>query len=244
MVSKSDFDKAVAEIHSQISDLRIHTDIILQQAADKAERRFAAADERFHMTDAHNQAVLVQAVIQQLQGVQDQILLTIRDEMQSKMAVLESKIDMAVSTNNSKQDTFTHEHTLSTVRTDRVPEKGSSSSEEPEFLKRDTRFQFPRSDCPSFNGENSIEWLRKCTSFFELHHVPVQYRTHLATLQFHDSASEWYDSYLIEHEPPGWEELVRLVNGRFKRVLSKNSLDELKSLHQHGSVEDYWHHFE
>jgi hypothetical protein len=77
MVSKSDFDKAVAKIHSQISDLRIHTDISLQQAADKAEHRFAAADERFHMIDAHNQAIMVQAVIQQLQGVQDQILLII-----------------------------------------------------------------------------------------------------------------------------------------------------------------------
>jgi hypothetical protein len=32
------------------------------------------AEERFHMTDAHNQVVMVQTVIQQLQGVHDQIL--------------------------------------------------------------------------------------------------------------------------------------------------------------------------
>jgi Retroviral aspartyl protease len=39
-------------------------------------------------------------------------------------------------------------------------------------------------------------------------------------------------------------ELVRLVNSRFKKVVSKNSLDELKSLYQTGSVEDYWVAFE
>jgi Retrotransposon gag protein len=121
---------------------------------------------------------------------------------------------------------------------------GDSSTEDSDFLKRDSKFHSPRSDCPGFNGENITEWLRKCQSFFELHQVPVQYRTHLAAMQFHDSASEWYDGYLISHDPPEWPELIRLVTSRFNKINSKNSLNELKSLNQLGSVEEYWQQFE
>jgi Retrotransposon gag protein len=63
-------------------------------------------------------------------------------------------------------------------------------------------------------------------------------------MQFHASASEWYDGYLLDHDPPDWVELVRLVNSRFKKAVSRNSLDELKSLYQTGSVEGYWVAFE
>jgi predicted membrane-bound spermidine synthase len=57
-------------------------------------------------------------------------------------------------------------------------------------------------------------------------------------------ASEWYDSYLIDHKIPGWDELIRLVSSRFYKIISKNSLNELKCLNQVGSVDEYWHHFE
>jgi Ty3 transposon capsid-like protein len=63
-------------------------------------------------------------------------------------------------------------------------------------------------------------------------------------MQFQALANEWYDGYLLEHDPPDWVELVRLVTTRFKIVLGKNSLDELRSLHQDGSVEEYWVNFE
>jgi hypothetical protein len=41
-----------------------------------------------------------------------------------------------------------------------------------------------------------------------MHQVPESFKFQLATMQFADKASEWYDSYLIDHEPPTWLELV------------------------------------
>jgi Ty3 transposon capsid-like protein len=175
---------------------------------------------------------------------QDQVILTIREEMNSRLSHLESKLDKVSITPPGKGILPTPEHTLSTFRPHPVHDKGDHLVEESEFLRRDNRFQFPRSDCPRFSGENTTEWLRKCQSFFELHQVPVQYRTHLATMQFHDSVSEWYDGYLISHDPPEWNELIRLVASRFKKINSKNSLEELKGLNQLGYIEEYWQHFE
>jgi Ty3 transposon capsid-like protein len=63
-------------------------------------------------------------------------------------------------------------------------------------------------------------------------------------MQFHQIASEWYDGYLLDHEPPDWEQLTRLINFRFKRFNTRNTLDDLKVLNQAGTVEEYWIHFE
>jgi hypothetical protein len=71
---------------------------------------------------------------------------------------------------------------LSTLCSNAVHETGNASIESSVFLKREPKFKLPRSDCPGFGGDNPIEWIRKCRSFFELHQVPVPYRTHLATL--------------------------------------------------------------
>jgi hypothetical protein len=44
------------------------------------------------------------------------------------------------------------------------------------------RYQVPRVHCPSFNGSNPIEWLRKCQSFFEMHQVSDPLCTQLTTI--------------------------------------------------------------
>jgi Retrotransposon gag protein len=106
------------------------------------------------------------------------------------------------------------------------------------------QYQVPRADCPSFNGSNPIEWLRKCQSFFEMHQVPDSLRTQLATIQFQDRASEWYDGYLIDHDPLDWPQLVQLIRKRFNRIGTRNGIEELLDFHQSGSIEDYIEKFE
>jgi Retroviral aspartyl protease/Ty3 transposon capsid-like protein len=77
-----------------------------------------------------------------------------------------------------------------------------------------------------------------------MHQVPEPYKTHLATIQFSSQASEWYDCYLIDHEPPPWTELVRLVRKRFQRVGVKNGMEELMTLHHTTTVSDFIELFE
>lgn len=60
--------------------------------------------------------------------------------------------------------------------------------------------------------------------------MPEILKTKLAIIQFQDRANEWYDGYLMKHEPPSWYELVRLVLKRFKRNSTRNALEELKKL--------------
>jgi Ty3 transposon capsid-like protein len=237
MVTKSDLDKAMADLKSQfntqLAALRDHADLGVQQNDERMERRLAAAEEQKRVKEAQLQTNIVQTVVG-----------CIREEMNARFATLESKVDRISSSSSGKGILPTLDQHLSTFRTTAVHETGHASIESSDFLIRESKFQFSRSNCPGFGGDNPIEWLRKCRSFFELHQVSIPYRTHLATLQFHVDASDWYDSYLLDHEPPGWDELVALVTTRFKRTTCRNTLDELRSLNQQGLVDDYWHQFQ
>jgi RNase H-like domain found in reverse transcriptase/Reverse transcriptase (RNA-dependent DNA polymerase)/Integrase zinc binding domain/Retroviral aspartyl protease/Integrase core domain/Retrotransposon gag protein/Chromo (CHRromatin Organisation MOdifier) domain len=231
MVTQKDLEKAVSELRAQIEEVRVTTDLNQQQADERMERRLALAEEQNRLMATQNQSI--QAMLQQFHLTQDQVT--------SKLTNLESKLDRLNVNSAGKGLLPTSEHHLSTFRNNPANERGDCSQDEVEIIRKEGKFQIPRFDCPGFYGDNPTEWQRKCQSFFELHQVPPQYRTHLATMQFHDAASEWYDGYLISHDPPNWVELVRLVNCRFRKVNAKNSLEEFKNLQQLGSVEDYWY---
>lgn len=72
---------------------------------------------------------------------------------------------------------------------------------------------------------------------------PRHTKTRSVTLQFYDRASEWYDGYLVDHEPSDWTELVKLVFKRFKRSTTVGALEELK-MNPLGAVEEYMDRFE
>jgi hypothetical protein len=165
MVTKSDFDKALIKIIFQIDELRSHTDLSIQHAEERIERRFTIVEEQYRLDATQAHSNLVQAVIHQLQGAQDQLLMTICDEMHSKLQVLESKFDKVIGTDQGQHTTVHLERTVSAFRAP-LQSKGDSSGTDFDFLKRDTRFQFPRAHCPAFKGDNLVEWLRKSQSFF------------------------------------------------------------------------------
>jgi Retrotransposon gag protein len=113
--------------------------------------------------------------------------------------------------------------------------------------QRIDRYQLSCADCPGFNEDNVIEWVRRCNSFFEMHQVPPPYKIKLATMQFARSDSEWYDCFLIDHDPPDWADwadLVIRVRKRFQLRVTKNGMEELMELHHTDSVGEYIERFE
>jgi hypothetical protein len=82
--------------------------------------------------------------------------------MKSNNVILEAKFEKGLSGNHTPGGQPTHAHPVSTYRTGPLSNKGSSSSDEGGFIQRDTKFHFPRSDCPGFNGSNPVKWVRKC----------------------------------------------------------------------------------
>jgi Retroviral aspartyl protease/Ty3 transposon capsid-like protein len=241
--TKAEFDKALDGIRVQFDDLHTTTNRKLDEYSVRQERQFADFLDQAQSSDAQTQSLLVQAVIQQLQISQDRFAASFRTEMNTRLAELDSKITQGHVRSSSGKSLPPHENTMSTFR--RPPLDSSDlHGDDSDGFRRESRFQFPRADCPSFTGTKPVEWVRKYNSFFALHQVPDNYKTHLATLQFFDSANDWYDGYLMDHDPPDWPTLVRLVQKRFQRGIANTGLDDLKTLTQSGTVHEYLQHFE
>jgi hypothetical protein len=140
-----------------------------------------------------------------------QFLLELRADFQgttAKVFDLEAKISKPPMSGTGDPS---GEQTISTIHRPQRSDKGEGWQDDSDVIKRDVMFHFPRADCPGFAGENPIEWIRKCNYYFTLHQVPALYKSDLATLQFHGIASDWYDAYLMDHDPLDWNDLVALV---------------------------------
>jgi hypothetical protein len=142
----------------------------------------------------------------------------------NKFAELEARLP--ASSSQPHVGSIPDEAVLSTFHKQNRPDKGDGSMNEPDLIHREGKFHFPRQDCPDFEGDNPVEWVRKCSSYFTMHQISVQHKTYLATLQFYGLASDWYDGYLMDHDPPDWDLLVKLVHRRFIKPNAKSVLED------------------
>jgi hypothetical protein len=241
--TKAEFDKALDGIRGQFDDLHTTTNHKLDEYSMCQERQFAYFWDQAQSSDAHTQSLLVQAVIQHLQISQDQLFISIRAEMNTRLAAIDYKIAQRHVSTSSGKGPSPLENTISTFR--RPPlDLGDPLSNDSDGFHRESQFQFPCDDCPGFTGTKPVEWVRKCNSFFSLHQVPDNYKTHLTTIQFHDSANDWYYIYLMDHDPHNWPTLVRLIQKYFQLGIANTGLDDLKTLTQSGTVHNYLQQFE
>jgi Retrotransposon gag protein len=229
MVSNNELQRFVEDLRNQLEQYQVSTD-----------KRFA---EEAMIT----RQLLVASMNEQFQLNNTQLINMFRQDMDSRFSDLDARMPKTPIPEAASDKSPDGEQVLSTFHKKFRSEKGNTSQErvdDPDLIRRETRFQFPRHDCPNFNGENPTEWLRKCNTYFALHQIPHVYKTQLSTIQFHGVASEWYDGYLLEHDPPDWSILVQLVLKRFRMPTARTALEDWKLMHQLTSVRDYFEQFE
>jgi hypothetical protein len=110
-------------------------------------------------------------------GAQDRMMSMIREDLasqiqthlQAQLALLLSQFQREPNIPTGTSSSIPPVHSVSHFRQSPVPDPNEPTPVDHDFIHREGRFHFPKSDCPGFNGTNPIEWLRKCTSFYELH---------------------------------------------------------------------------
>jgi hypothetical protein len=167
--TKAEVDKAIDGLCAQFDNLHTATNHKLDDYSVRQERQFADFLDQAQSTDAHTQSLLVQAIIQQLQISQDRFSISIREEMNNRFAEMVSKLAQGHIGTSSGTGKSPLEHTVSAFHRRTSMGLGNSPNDDSDGFRRDSRFQFPRADCPNFNGTRPVEWVRKCNSFFALY---------------------------------------------------------------------------
>jgi hypothetical protein len=117
-----------------------------------------------------NQEMLVRTILDRMTEQREQLAQQFND----RLSILEARPDPPMVQSPKPTYTMTNNHRpLPNVPGRRTPDHDAYQQD---------RYQPPRADCPGFGGDNIIEWIWRCNSFFEMHQVPEDFKTKLATM--------------------------------------------------------------
>lgn len=103
-------------------------------------------------------------------------------------------------------------------------------------------------DFPKFNGDEVEGWVIRCNHYFAVDKTPEFAKVHYAVINLEGAALDWHQGYFDsqdrEIEDITWDEYSRSIINRFSDRLSQDPMEELKNLHQTGSLQDYTKEFD
>jgi hypothetical protein len=114
-------------------------------------------------------------------------------------------------------------------------------------LHRDTshnEFRMPKTNFPKFDGTHPKMWKEKADKYFNMFHVPEEYKVDYATLHFTGSAALWLQTYEAQHDIDGWAHLVVAVCQKFSKDLYYTDMNKALEIRQAGDVDAYSREFE
>ena len=98
--------------------------------------------------------------------------------------------------------------------------------------------------CPTFDGTNPTNWVKKCNRHFSLYKIAEESKVELAYLYMIDKAKSWVISYLKNTTDVIWEDFKLDLAARFKNDSGDNAVEHFNKLSQLDSLEEYIECFE
>jgi hypothetical protein len=102
----------------------------------------------------------------------------------------------------------------------------------------------PKLSFPKFSGENPRIWIDKCSDYIKIFSIPECIWTTATLLHMEDNAARWLQVYKMQKGLGDWPSFVTVVEDRFWAYDYRQAIQELLSIRQEGSVEDYTREFE
>ena len=97
----------------------------------------------------------------------------------------------------------------------------------------------PKIHFPKFNGSNPKIWFDNCANYFTIYSIPEHLKVTAATMHLEGNASKWWQAYKQSHAMPGWIVFCQVIQEKFGADDYRNAINELLSLKQMGTVEEY-----
>ena len=97
----------------------------------------------------------------------------------------------------------------------------------------------PKMSFPLFTGEHPKIWKDKCLNYFSICNVPESMWTIAASMHMDGPASKWLQVYKLRNGLGSWAEFIAAVEDQFGSYDYRDSIGDLVTLTQTGSLEDY-----
>ncbi|KAL4565185.1 hypothetical protein LXL04_029270 [Taraxacum kok-saghyz] len=101
---------------------------------------------------------------------------------------------------------------------------------------------------PRFSGTDVESWLLRCDHFFQVDETPDNMKLKYAVIHLEGDAMQWHQSYMKTRgcaiQDLHWPDYVRSITSRFGTSMYDDAMEQLTSLYQTSSLQDYCQTFD
>jgi hypothetical protein len=97
---------------------------------------------------------------------------------------------------------------------------------------------------PLFDGEDPVAWITRAEIYFDVQNTMDEMCVKLARLSMEGSTIHWFNLLMETEDELSWEKLKRAMIARYGGRRLENPFEELSTLTQKGSVEEFVESFE
>ncbi|MCI06138.1 retrotransposon gag protein, partial [Trifolium medium] len=119
-----------------------------------------------------------------------------------------------------------------------------SENSEGESSQVESRLAGKKVKLPVFEGEDPVAWITRAEIYFDVQNTADEMRVKLARLSMEGSTIHWFNLLLETEDDLSWEKLKKGLIARYGGRRLENPFEELSTLRQTGSVEEFIEAFE
>ncbi|PNX91472.1 pentatricopeptide repeat-containing protein [Trifolium pratense] len=97
---------------------------------------------------------------------------------------------------------------------------------------------------PLFDGDDPVAWITRAEIYFDVQNTSDEMRVKLARLSMEGSTIHWFNLLMETEDDLSWEKLKRALIVRYGGRRLENPFEELSTLQQKGTVEEFVESFE
>lgn len=97
---------------------------------------------------------------------------------------------------------------------------------------------------PVFEGEDPVAWITRAEIYFDVQNTPEDFRVKLTRLSMEGPTIHWFNLLMETEDELSWEKLKRALIARYGGRRLENPFEELSTLKQKDSVEEFVEAFE
>lgn len=124
----------------------------------------------------------------------------------------------------------------------KTPPVSESSAEESSHSE--SRLAGKKVKLPVFEGDDPVAWITRAEIYFDVQNTPDDMRVKLSRLSMEGSTIHWFNLLLETEDDLSWEKLKKALIARYGGRRLENPFEELSTLRQTRSVEEFVEAFE
>lgn len=128
-----------------------------------------------------------------------------------------------------------------------ISQKGVSPEGETsvgDSTQNESRLAGKKVKLPVFEGEDPVAWIMRAEIYFDVQNTPDEMRVKLSRLSMEGSTIHWFNLLRETEDDLSWEILKRALIARYGGRRLENPFEELSTLRQTGTVEEFVEAFE